>query len=95
MSADEKDPERFNEKALFRYVEVSNELGLRARYFYIKPLVKQGDRVTRCSILGVYQSLQKVFPGITDHYHFEVLKMVGNKKVFSDPEQFIEAVSLL
>lgn len=58
------------DKAHFRYVEVQDARGHRARYFYVQPLVAVGDEVRADDNLGVVQELP--YKGITPHYHFEV-----------------------
>jgi len=41
------------------------------RYFYISPLVGVGDVVAPGDQIGISQDLSKIFPGITEHIHFE------------------------
>lgn len=57
----------------FRYVEVEDFEGYKARYFYVDPVVKEGDHVSLLSPLGVVQSLNGRYPGIKDHVHVEVI----------------------
>jgi murein DD-endopeptidase MepM/ murein hydrolase activator NlpD len=83
----EDDRRRFLLKADYRYVEVTTPGGRRVRYFYVDPAVKVGDKVAEGRILGSAQSLQPVYPGITDHYHFEVLTPSG---AVVDPYKFLE-----
>ncbi len=55
----------------FRYIQVTTN-GLDLRYFYVEPMVKQGDMVEKGQVLGALQTLQKRYPGITPHLHFEI-----------------------
>lgn len=71
-------------KGHLRYVQVS-EGDYHSRYFYILPSVDAGDVVRPGDVLGVAQGLLKIYPGITDHIHFEVKK--GGE--FVNPEHFI------
>jgi murein DD-endopeptidase MepM/ murein hydrolase activator NlpD len=57
-------------KSEFRYVEVTDERGCRARYMYVLPRVEKGDVVSAGTILGKNQKLP--YEGITPHIHFEV-----------------------
>jgi murein DD-endopeptidase MepM/ murein hydrolase activator NlpD len=74
---DEYERRRFCLKKVFRYIEVTTPRGKRVRYFYLEPLVSQGDHVTQNQPLGTTQSLERVYPGITPHFHFEVLTPSG------------------
>jgi len=44
------------------------------RYFYVEPLLLVGDTVKRGDIIGYAQGLTDVYPGITSHFHFEIMK---------------------
>jgi len=79
-------------KGHLRYVQVTDDNGFDVRYFYIKPGVPKGYRINTGDVLGMAQGLASIYPGITEHYHFEVLKMINGHKVFIDPEQYINAV---
>lgn len=63
---------RDSSKGYLRYVEVTDAEGVRARYFYVDPMVATGDKIKRGDELGTSQSLQVLYPGITDHVHFEL-----------------------
>ena len=71
----------------FRYVEVTDAQGWRWRYFYIVPLtgLKVGAPVRKGDVVGICQTLQKRYKGITEHVHVEIL---GPKGVI-DPTPFI------
>lgn len=60
-------------KGHLRYVQVTDEGGRKLRYFYITPSVKVGDIVDTHTELGVTQGLTGIYPGIIDHFHFEIL----------------------
>lgn len=59
-------------KGHLRYVQVTDKDGIDVRYFYIESLVSVGDTVEKDEAIGVTQGLEDVYPGITDHFHFEV-----------------------
>lgn len=67
-----KDPK----KGFLRYVEVTLD-GNRFRYFYIAPALKVGEIVTPGMVLGHAQDLDAIYPGITQHYHFEIIDPNG------------------
>ena len=63
----------------FRYVEITDNLGRRWRYFYIKPSVDIGAYVSEDDIIGIAQDLRDVYgdtknkKAITCHVHLEVI----------------------
>lgn len=71
----------------FKYVEVTDEQNLKARYFYVDPCVEVGDKVLVGNALGVMQDLGKRYPSITPHIHFEVKNVDGD---YLDPNDYIE-----
>lgn len=71
----------------YRYVQITDKSGYDVRCFYVDPLVEVGDRVLEGAVIGRMQSLQKRYPGITDHVHVEVKTPDG---VFISWEQYVE-----
>jgi len=69
----------------FQYVQVTDNEGYEVRYFYVEPSVNVGAEVTVGSELGVTQNLDRRYPGITEHIHFEV-KKDGN---YVDPTNYL------
>jgi len=62
------------------FVEITNPaLGYVARAFYVKPGVDVGQTVRLGQTIGVDQSLQDHYPGITDHVHLEVMQPGGER----------------
>lgn len=56
-----------------RFVEIDNPaLHLTARVFYVDPSVELGQAVAIGTPVGATHTLQKRYPGITDHVHFEL-----------------------
>jgi murein DD-endopeptidase MepM/ murein hydrolase activator NlpD len=56
-----------------RYVEIDNPaLKLTARAFYIDPAVHEGESVRLGQQIGTALSLQRRYPGITNHVHLEI-----------------------
>ena len=70
----------------FRYVQVSKNNGEAWRYFYLQPEVELGLKIKVGDKLGVTQSLQFKYPGITPHVHFEIMK----NGEYIDPTEFVE-----
>lgn len=58
-----------------QFVEITNPaIGYAARVFYIEPGVELGQAVRIGQTVGVLKSLQKRYPGISDHVHLEMIK---------------------
>ena len=68
----------------FRYVEVTDNRGYRHRFFYVEPLVYEGNKVKVGHKLGIVQNLQTRYPDITNHVHYEVIDLDGD---YLNPEQ--------
>ncbi len=63
-----------------KFVEISNPaLGYVARAFYVTPGVEVGQTVRLGETIGTDQSLQKHYPGITNHVHLEVMEPGGER----------------
>lgn len=67
-----------------RYVEVTNDCGHKHRFFYIKPLVTEGSQILKGNAIGIVQTLQDIYPDISDHIHYEII--VNGEKV--NPEEY-------
>lgn len=84
--------EKYQAKKALRYVQVTDAYGVDVRYFYVNPAIPIGAVVHKGTLLGVAQGLAHIYPGITEHYHFEALMLVDGRKVFMDPEQYLRAI---
>lgn len=80
-------------KGHLRYVEVTGIDGYRLRYFYVKIEVSvgsyvklEGESSSLETILGTSQDLSEIYPGITQHYHFEVINKLG---VYVNPHEYL------
>jgi len=73
-------------KGFLRYVQVEEKNGHRCRYFYVAPSVRVGDLLKPGDTVGTAQGLLKVYPGITDHIHYEVIK----DGEYIDPVKYLE-----
>ncbi|MBI1683979.1 M23 family metallopeptidase [Caulobacter hibisci] len=63
-----------------RFVEITNPaLGYVARAFYVDPSVEVGQTIHLGQTIGHVASLQKHYPGITNHVHLEVMKPGGRR----------------
>lgn len=76
-------------KGHLRYVEITVDSGDRHRYFYVDAFFVVGDLVERGDIIGYAQGLTVIYPGITEHIHFEVMKP---NKSFRDPVEVLEGL---
>ena len=72
----------------FRYVEITICNGMRWRYFYVAASVAVGDDVERGGAIGAVQGLVGVYPGIIEHYHFEIMPPGKGYK----PRKYIDPV---
>lgn len=75
-------------KGHLRYVQVTTSDGFDARYFYVDPYLRIGDRVECGDVVGEAQGLVNIYPGITEHFHFEVKK--NGQHI--DPNQFLASI---
>jgi len=56
----------------FRYVQITDSRGVDHRVFYVDPEVLAGQIVCIDSPIGKSQDLDKRYPGITQHVHYEI-----------------------
>lgn len=70
-----------------RYIQVTATDGKMHRFFYVHPIAKVGDKVKPGDVLGEAQGLQDIYPGITEHVHYEIKLPTGG---FEDPTTRIE-----
>lgn len=66
------------ERRHLRYVEITSN-GWAFRVMYVTPLVELWQTVTTGDIICRSLMLKNIFPGITDHIHFEVIDSKGNR----------------
>ena len=57
----------------YRYVEVTTKSGARHRFFYIAPWVHEGQEITTQHCFGESVDLDRRYPGIGNHVHYEVI----------------------
>lgn len=73
----------------YRYVEITDDLGCRARYFYVEPAVARGDYVMAGDVIGHAQDIAARYPDadrpMTNHVHFELINAAGN---YTDPSAY-------
>ena len=67
-------------KGHLRYVEVTDSNKSRVRYFYIFPTAVKGQEIKKGDILGISQDLTKIYPGITQHFHLEIIGYIQPTK---------------
>jgi murein DD-endopeptidase MepM/ murein hydrolase activator NlpD len=80
----------YSDDLSYRYVQVSDAFGRDIRYFYIEPLVEVGDLVDETTVLGTVQDLTPRYPGIGNHFHFEV-RLDGE---YLNPNDFLRCLIL-
>ena len=59
-------------KSEYRLIEIRMDAQTKIKYMYLSPTVLQGERIERGEVIGHVQDLNKIYPGITNHVHFEV-----------------------
>ena len=58
-------------KGHLRYVEITDVNDFKTRYFYLESFVEVGQIIYTGDLIGATQGLSDIYPGITDHFHFE------------------------
>lgn len=76
-------------KGHYRYVEVEAADNWKHRTFYIDPLVQVGDYVTKGDKIGKSQGLTDLWPGMTDHVHYEIKVLKDGKWTYIDPTNHV------
>lgn len=76
-------------KGHLRYVQVTEKGMYRCRYFYVRPTVLVGADIRPGDKIGISQGLTKIYPGITDHIHFEVIEGERN---YLDPTAYLSGI---
>ena len=69
-----------------RYVQVTDDDGLHHRFFYTDALADVGLQIETGQPLAKAQGLQDIYPGITDHIHYEIKRPDGS---FIDPTPMV------
>ena len=80
-----------SKKAFYRYIEITCTDHTRQRYFYVNPLVQIEQVVEKGDILGSAQDLGIVYPGITQHFHWEIIE--NGKRI--DPTEWLKKCGYL
>ena len=64
----------YSKNLSYRYIQISTEDGYVVRVFYVSPAesINVGSTVDAGQKIGIYQSLQPLYDGITDHVHLEI-----------------------
>lgn len=75
FTAAERD--KAQKKNALDYVEVTDGNSLRHRFFYVGRFVSTGQRVHIGTELGIAQGVADIYPGITEHFHYEILDKTG------------------
>ena len=66
--------DKFLKQKELRYVQITDKDDNDVRYFYVKPMVVLGSKVKAGRTIGEVHGLTNIYDGITDHFHFEILK---------------------
>ncbi len=72
------------DKGHLRYIEVTDKNKSKVRYFYLFPTVEKGQKILKGDILGISQDLTKIYNGITQHYHLEVIAYLQPTKYLGE-----------
>lgn len=76
----------------YRYVEITDRVGLRHRFFYVSPWVKVGAHIEINDVIGECQDIQKRYRArkptkyMVNHVHYEILRQDDSP---IDPEAFL------
>lgn len=73
----------------YRYVEITDPRGYRARYFYVDPSVSVGDDIDAGDCIGHLQDTGKLYQDITPHVHFEVVTGKRPNRTYHDPMKYL------
>jgi murein DD-endopeptidase MepM/ murein hydrolase activator NlpD len=72
-------PSNNPKKQHLRYVEVMDYFGNRHRCMYVAPTIEKGERVEKgMTEIGVSQDLTKIYSGMINHVHYEVIDATGH-----------------
>jgi murein DD-endopeptidase MepM/ murein hydrolase activator NlpD len=61
-------------KGQYRLIEIKVDSQTKAKYMYLSPLsdIKPNVSIERGECIGYVQDLTSIYPGITNHVHFEI-----------------------
>jgi murein DD-endopeptidase MepM/ murein hydrolase activator NlpD len=79
----------YSDDLSYRYVEVTDSIGYKHRVFYIRPVVKVGDVVSRETEIGQPQDVAARYTAkgwMSQHVHYEIKTPDGD---FVNPEDFV------
>lgn len=79
-----------SKKGHLRYLEITERNNYKCRYFYIAPTVSLGDTINESDSIGVSQGLTYIYPGITDHIHYEVFTGSYSNRHYLDPVKYLK-----
>ena len=82
-------PKKHPDKAHLRFVEVMEQDQYECRYFFVQPSVRVGDKIHEGDVIGTAQGLTEIYPGITDHVHYEV-EVSGT---YINPSDYLKSIS--
>jgi murein DD-endopeptidase MepM/ murein hydrolase activator NlpD len=77
----------YKDNSDYRYVEITTDDGYKVRQMYVSPRadLKIHSAVSAGEPIGTSQTLQPLYPGITDHVHVEIRK----NDILVDPRSLI------
>lgn len=70
----------------YKLIELIIDAQTRCKIMYIDALVKPGDKIRTGDKLGIVQDLDKIYKGITPHFHLEIIV----EGVHVDPEAWLK-----
>lgn len=63
---------KYGKKGYLRLIELAVDAQTKVKIMYIYPSVQPGQFVKKGDELGIVQDLTIIYPGMTNHYHWEV-----------------------
>ena len=77
-------------KRKFRYVAIVDDAGDEHRFMYVSlPRgLTIGQRVEVGDLIGNVQNIAKLYDGMKNHVHYEIVRRSADKRIYVDPEKF-------
>lgn len=79
----------YENDASFKYVEVTSDDGARHRYYYVKPDIRVGQKVSQGDFLGKVQNIAGKYSTkdkkMKNHVHYEIKDTTGSRV---DPHEY-------
>ena len=85
----------YSDDLSFRYVEITDFIGRRHRFFYVNPKVIVGQSIVVGEEIGLSQRLGDRYEGITEHVHYEIKDKNGKLSTLMNISKLLKAFRLI